>query len=78
LAGKTIDIDLVEKQGFELGKMFKNALDQMAPRIAPQLALTSNALECQNILIAEKNKILESLSKTTKYLDEDSQEEANG
>lgn len=64
-AGELIRRDSVERVIFGLARTAMEALRNVAPRIAGQLATTSDARDCERIVDAELQKVIKKLSKAS-------------
>ena len=62
--GQVIDIDIVEKTGFEAGKQVKESLKAMVEQLGPDLAAQTEVFEVKQIMLKEINKTLENLAKS--------------
>jgi hypothetical protein len=62
--GQLIDIDIVEKAGFEAGKQVKESLKAMVEQLSPNLAAQTESFKIKQIMQKEIDKTLENLAKS--------------
>ena len=60
--GKSVSVDDVKSQAFEMARSVRNAILSLPPRLAPILASETNRHTIQQLLITEITQALESLS----------------
>lgn len=61
-AGELIEVDLINKQGFEAGRLIKDQLLGIPDRIAPLVAVESDSFACKQLMIKEIEHVLHGLS----------------
>lgn len=60
-AGELIEVQTVDKEWFRIGRMVRDTLRTIAPRLAAQLASESDPFRCEQLIDAEVDRALEVL-----------------
>ena len=69
-AGELIEAETVEKEWFRIGRLVRDTLRTIAPRLSAQLASESDPFRCEQLIDAEVDRALEVLE--TQILNADS------
>jgi len=74
--GELIEVAAVEKEWFRIGRLVRDTLRTIAPRLSAQLAAEADPFQCEQLIDHEVDRALEMLESRILATDEDSEEAA--
>lgn len=72
--GELIEVADVDKEWFRIGRMIRDTLRTIAPRLSAQLASESDPFQCERMIDREVDRALEVLESRIQTADEDGEE----
>ena len=68
-SGELVEVEVINRQGFEAGKAIKDQLSAIPDRVAPLVAAETDTFECKQLMIREIDYVLEGLHDKLKAMD---------